>query len=100
MKTGVPVDSRGQRAVGPLLLDGDGWALDGHVIERWSYTLPDNTVITLEYRAEHTNENGVQTIDERRVTNWERVLAPRDTFALPGGMNVHSRWPDEAVRGR
>ena len=84
MQDGVATDSYGQRAIGPLLLNGEGWAMDGHVIEVWSYRLPDNAVVTLEYRAEHTDENGMQTVDERRVTNWERVTAPLDTtFAIP-----------------
>jgi hypothetical protein len=84
--------SYGQRAVGPLLLDGDGWALDGHVIERWMYALPGGTTVTLEYRAEHTDENGVRTVDERHVTSWERVTVSRDRFAMPDGLRVFSRW--------
>lgn len=94
--SGVVPAGYGQRAVGPLLLDGDGWALDGHEIERWTYRLAGNTRVILEYSATHTADDGVQTIDERRVTSWERVTVPRDTFDLPDGLQVYSRWPDGA----
>lgn len=100
MADSAPIDSYGQRAIGPLLFDGEGWAMAGHVIEVWSYRLPDSTTVTLEYRAEHTDEDGVHTVDERRVTNWERVTASPDTFALPSGLDVYSRWPDEPQPAR
>lgn len=98
MEGGTALANLGSLAVGPLLLDGEGWAMDGHEIERWSYRLADNTTVILEYSATHTADNGMQTIDERRVTNWERVTASRDTFELPDGMQVYTRWSGEAQR--
>lgn len=94
MQSGGPLASYGQRAVGLLLLDGEGWAMDGHEVERWTYRLSGTTTVTLEYTATHTAENGVQTVDRRTVTNWERVTLSLGAFDVPGGLRVYSRWPE------
>lgn len=94
-----PVDL-GSRAIGPLLLEGMSVSADNHELEMWRYHLPGGARVILEYMGVSTDDDGVQTVDERRVTSAARVTGPSDTFSVPDRMQVYDRWNDETRRER
>ena len=94
-----PVDL-GSRAIGPLLLEGMSVSSDNRELEVWRYHLPGGARVTLEYMGVSTDDDGVQVVDERRITSAARVAGPSDTFSAPDRMQVYSRWSDETRRER
>ncbi len=95
----VPVDL-GSRAIGPLLLDGLRVSLGNRELEIWRYNMPGRVRVILEYTGVSTDDDGVQTVDERRITSAVRVSRSGDTFNVPDQMQVYNRWSGETRRER